>query len=191
MKKVHNNWSSRPEMRRDSRGYRDNSSSKKSAEDASTKASSKSHRKSGKSRKANPFYIVIRQFKELFEAYDEAEQTIANKRAALNMAISLKKSYYPDRFRFMHELLDEANIILDSKRFNDSCKKLGRDPKAVAENLVLEGKANWMRILKEGLENYGEKVMMFTERIYVDKYNLYTKSDSNANEQSEASQDKA
>jgi hypothetical protein len=120
---------------------------------------------------------VIRLYQELFAAYDESERTMANKRAALNMAISLKKSYYPDRLRFMQELLDEANVMLDSKRFNDSCEKFGLNPQAVAENLVLEGKANWLKVLKEGLENYGEKVMMFTERIYVDKHMLYAKSD--------------
>jgi hypothetical protein len=178
-------------MLRGSQRGRNTSGFKKGADDAAYNASQKSHRKSGKTRKVNPFYIVIRLYKELFDAYDEAEQNIPNKRAALNMAISLKKSYYPDRLRFMQELLDEANVMLDSKRFNDSCKTLGRDPQAVAENLVLEGKANWLKILKEGLENYGEKVMMFTDRIYVDKYNLYGKSDSNANVQSEASLDEA
>jgi hypothetical protein len=48
------------------------------------------------------------------------------------------------------------------------------DPQAVAEHLVLEGKANWTKVLKDGLESYGEKAKMFKERLYVDKYGLYT-----------------
>jgi hypothetical protein len=160
-------------MRRDSQGSRNTSGLKKRESGADYNASKKSEGKTSKTRKSNPFYIVIRLFHELFGAYDAADQNTINKRAALNMAISLKKSYYPDRLRFWQELLDEANVLLDSKRFCESCEKLGLEAQAVAEHLVVEGKAKWMKVLKDGLENYGEKVMMFQERLYEDKYNLY------------------
>lgn len=172
------NRNSRREMRRDSQGGRNTSGLKKRESGADSYASKKSESKTSKARKVNPFYIVIRLFLELFGAYDASDQNTKNKRAALNMAISLKKSYYPDRLRFWQELLDEANVLLDSKRFCDSCARMKLDPQAVAEHLVVEGKAKWMKVLKEGLENYGEKVMMFKERLYEDTNNLYTSKDA-------------
>lgn len=176
------NRNSRREMRRDSQGSSNTAGLKVSANGAAFKAPKKSVGKTLNTRKLNPFYIVIRLFHELFGAYETVDQNTINKRAALNMAISLKKSYYPDRLRFWQELLDEANVLLDSKRFCESCKKLGLEPQAVAEHLVVEGKAKWMKVLKEGLENYGEKVMMFQERLYEDKNNLYaSKEDKGEN----------
>jgi recombinational DNA repair ATPase RecF len=165
-------------MRRDSQGSGNAPGLKKSANGAASNAPKTSDRKTSTRSKFNPFYNVVRLFQQLFGAYDEVDQNTTNKRAALDMAISLKKSYYPDRRRFWQELLDEANVMLDSRRFHESCLKLGLDPQAVAEHLVVEGKAKWLKVLKEGLENYGEKVMMFRERLYVDKYNLYAKSET-------------
>jgi len=174
MNSFYNNWSSRPEMRRDTRGYRDYTSSKKSAEDVSTETSKQGKKTASKVRKTNSFYLVVRKCNELFASFDVANQNTENKRAAIDLALGLKKKYYPDKLRFWQDLLDEAKIILDSRRFHDSCGKLKLDPQAVAEHLVLEGKANWTKVLKDGLESYGEKVMMFKERLYVDKYGLYT-----------------
>jgi hypothetical protein len=170
----YNNWSSRREMRRDSRGDRDFTSSKKSANDGSSETSKKGKKTTTKSRKANSFYLVVRKVNELFASFDVANQNTENKRAAIDLALGLKKKYYPDKLRFWQDLLDEAKIILDSRRFHDSCGKLKLDPQAVAEHLVLEGKANWTKVLKDGLESYGEKAKMFKERLYIDKYGLYT-----------------
>jgi hypothetical protein len=170
----YNGWNSRREMQRDSRGYRFNTSSMKSAEDASSEAPKKDKKTTTKSRKANSFYLVVRKVNELFASFDVANQNTENKRAAIDLALGLKKKYYPDKLRFWQDLLDEAKIILDSRRFHDSCGKLKLDPQAVAEHLVLEGKANWTKVLKDGLESYGEKAKMFKERLYVDKYGLYT-----------------
>lgn len=167
-------------MWRDSHRGSNTPVSKISAGDAAFNASKKSESKTKKPRKVNPFYVVVRRFIEIFGSYDEIDQNTANKRAALNLALGLKKKYYPDKLRFWQDLLDEANVLLDSKRFHDSCKKLGLDPQAVAEHLVVEGKAKWMKVLKDGLESYGEKVMMFKERLYEDKYNLYGKSENTA-----------
>lgn len=173
MKYSNKKRNSRRDMRRDSQGGRNTAGLKESANGAASNAPKKSEIKTKKTRKSNPFYIVVRLFQELFGAFESADQNTENKRAALNMALSLRKSYYPDRLRFWQELLDEANILLDSKKFCDSCRKLGLEPQAVAEHLVVEGKAKWQKVLKEGLVNYGEKVMMFRERLYQDSYNLY------------------
>jgi hypothetical protein len=173
MKLYNKNRNSRREMRRDSQGRRNTAGSKESANGAAYNAPKESEKKTKKTRKSNPFYIVVRLFQDLFGAYESEYQNTDNKRAALNMAISLRKSYYPDRLRFWQELLDESNVLLDSKRFCESCKKLGLEPRAVAEHLVVEGKSKWQKVLKEGLESYGEKVMMFKDRLYEDKYNLY------------------
>jgi hypothetical protein len=101
-------------------------------------------------------------------------QNTKTKRETLNLAVRLCPKYYSDTFRFWQDLLDEANILLDSNRFNKYCNDvLKLDPQAVAEHLVVEGKATVNKVLKEGLENYGEKARMFSERLYVDTRKLY------------------
>lgn len=178
MKYYSNNWNSRREMRRDSQGGSNTSGLKKS-EDATINAS----KKGKKNRKVNYFALVVMLFNKIFAAYDEADQNTANKRAAINMALGMRKKYFPDKLRFWQELLDQANVLTDSIRFNESCKRLGLDPQAVAEHLVVEGKAKWTKVLNEGLDSYGEKVMMFKDRLYLDKYELYTKTEQkNADE---------
>ena len=158
-------------------GSSDNALIKERAYDANSNASTKS-KSSTRKRRINPFYAVISLFKKIFGSFDGRDQDTANKRAALNLALGLRKKYYPDKLRFWQDLLDESNVILDSVRFNEACKKLGLSPQAVAEHLVCEGKAVWTKVLKDGLESYGQKVYMFKERLYDDKYKLYAKSDS-------------
>lgn len=175
-----NNRISRHEMWRDSQGGSNTSGLKKS-EDATINAS----KKGKKNRKVNHFSIVVTLFKRIFASYDEADQNTVNKRAAINMALGMRKKYYPDKLRFWQELLDQANVLTDSRRFNDSCQKLELDPQAVAEHLVMEGKANWNKVLNEGLDSYGEKVRMFKDRLYVDKYDLYTKTEQKNADKSE------
>lgn len=128
-------------------------------------------------RHVNPLYVVIRRFHSVYDAYDENMQNTETKRMALNLAIGMSRSYYPDRFRFWQDLLDEANLLIDSKRFCNSCEEMNLDPQAVAEHLVVEGKATLNKVLKFGLENYGEKAKMFHERLYVDTRKLYSKDD--------------
>ena len=129
-------------------------------------------------RHVNPLYVVINRYKKIYAAYDESMQNTETKRASLNIAIGMSKKYYPDRFRFWQDLLDEANILLDSRRFNTSCEEMKLDPQAVAEHLVVEGKATVNRVLKLGLENYGEKAMMFNQRLYDDTRTLYSTADN-------------
>jgi len=125
-------------------------------------------------RHVNPLHIVTRKFWTIFSAYDESMQNTKTKRETLNLAVRLCPKYYSDTFRFWQDLLDEANILLDSNRFNKYCNDvLKLDPQAVAEHLVVEGKATVNKVLKEGLENYGEKARMFSERLYVDTRKLY------------------
>lgn len=157
-------------------GY--NTAGFKSAGDAAPNASKdskpkKTETRSSSRRHVNPLYVVIRRFHTVYDAYDENMQNTETKRMALNLAIGMSRSYYPDRFRFWQDLLDEANILLDSKRFCNSCAEMGLDPQAVAEHLVVEGKATLNSVLKFGLENYGEKARMFHERLYEDKRKLY------------------
>ena len=132
--------------------------------------------KNTRSKKVNPLYVVIRKFWSLFKAYDEGMQNTNTKREMLNLAIRLCPKYYSDSFRWWQDLLDEANIALDSGRFNRDCRALGLNPQAVAEHLVVEGKATLNKVLKYGIQVYGEKVRMFTDRLYKDDRQLYSKS---------------
>ena len=148
----------------------------KSGGDAAFNASKDSSARTDKrnqSRKQKPLYVVIRRFKHVFAAYDEQQQNTQTKRLALNLAVGMSRDYYPDRFRFWQDLRDEANILLDSKRFEAACEKWGLKPQAVAEHLVVEGKATINNVLKNGLESYGEKARMFHEPLYLDTRGLY------------------
>lgn len=177
MRKNFNPRYQRGKMKRGTQGG-SNATGFKSDGDAAHNASKGSKPKKDENnssrRHVNPLYIVTRRFWSLFGAFDEEMQTTKTKRATLNMAIRLSSKYYPDTFRFWQDLLDEANILLDSNRFNKYCNDvLKLDPQAVAEHLVVEGKATVNRVLREGLENYGEKARMFSERLYVDSRKLY------------------
>jgi hypothetical protein len=132
--------------------------------------------KKTRSKKVNPLYVVIRKFWSLFKAYDEGMQNTNTKREMLNLAIRLCPKYYSDTFRWWQDLLDEANILLDSVRFNKGCEALGLNAQAVAEHLVVEGKATVNEVLKYGIQVYGEKVRMFSDRLYKDDRKLYSKS---------------
>jgi hypothetical protein len=125
------------------------------------------------SRKINPLYTVIRKYKNVFASYDEQCQNTDTKIVALNIAIGMSRDLYPDRFRFWQDLRDEANILLDSKRFEATCVKWNLRPQAVAEHIVVEGKATLNRVLKNGLEAYGEKARMFKDPLYIDTRGLY------------------
>lgn len=185
MKKFENPRDSRGQMKRGPQGGR-NAAGFKSGGDAAHNASKdskpeKTERRSSR-RHVNPLYVVIRKFWNLFNAYDEGMQNTTTKRDTLNLAIRLSPKYYSDSFRFWQDLLDEANLLLDSNRFNKYCNDvLKLDPRAVAEHLVVEGKATVNKVLKEGLENYGEKARMFKERLYSDeKRKLYDKNNDGA-----------
>lgn len=156
-----------------------NASGLKSAGDAAQNNASKGvteGKKKARSKKVNPLYVVIRKFWNLFKAYDEGMQNTNTKREMLNLAIRLCPKYYSDTFRWWQDLLDEANLLLDSVRFNKGCEALGLNAQAVAEHLVVEGKATVNEVLKYGIQIYGEKVRMFSERLYKDDRQLYAKS---------------
>lgn len=126
-----------------------------------------------KVRTQNPLYYVVRKFKIIFGSYDSQSQNTENKRLALNLAIGLCRNYYPDQFRFWQDLRDEANVLLDSKRFCSSCEAWSLNPQSVAEHLVVEGKTTLNMVLKQGLQAYGEKARMFKDPLYIDERGLY------------------
>ena len=183
MKTYYNPRYSFRKTRGDAQG-RSDSARFKSAGDAAHNASKGLDQKRAeivpsRRRKVNPLYIVIRKFWTLYGALDESMQNLETKRATLNLAVRLCPKYYSDAFRFWQDLLDEANVLKDSIRFNNYCKdNLKYDPQAVAEHLVVEGKATVNKVLKEGPESYGEKIRMFKDRLYTDDRKLYEKSDT-------------
>ena len=150
--------------------------------DAAINASKVSSARTGakdRSRTQKPLFVVTRKFKSIFASYDEAEQNTQTKRLALDLAVGMSRNLYPDRLRFWMDLRDEANVLLDSKKFEKCCENWGLMPRAVAEHLVVEGKATVNNVLKYGLEAYGEKARMFKDPLYIDKRGLF---DDPANE---------
>lgn len=168
----HRAYDSKPRAQRG----RNQSSGFKGDGDAALNASKGSSPRSdnrNRTRKRNPLYYVVRKFKIIFGSYDVHLQNTENKRLALKLAVGMSRNFYPDQFRFWQDLRDEANILLDSKRFCSACEAWGLNPQAVAEHLVVEGKTTINLVLKNGLEAYGEKARMFKDPLYIDERGLY------------------
>jgi hypothetical protein len=129
-----------------------------------------------KKRQVNPFYSVIRKFKQIFAAYDESEQNTKTKRQCLNLAARMRPDLYPDTLRFWMDLRTEARLLTDSLRFRRDCCDLCLNFQSVAEHLVCEGKATVNKVLKVGLlDGVGDRVMMFADPLYVDNNQLFGK----------------
>lgn len=97
-------------------------------------------------------------------------QNTSTKRECIQACIHVA---YEDSLRFWQDLLDNASRLLDSKRFNDYCNSRHLTPEAVAEHIVFEGDGLIKEVLKNGPKILGEKIAVFGERLYEDKYGFY------------------
>ena len=61
--------------------------------------------------------------------------------------------------------MNEANDLLDSRKFNDYCNKNRLNPEAVAEHIIFEGKATKRAVQKNGPEVLGTMSDLFREKL--------------------------
>ena len=80
--------------------------------------------------------------------------------------------YYDDSLRFWANLKDEAKDLLDSIKFNETCKSLGLKPENVAQHIIFEGKTVKNNVLRNGLDEMGEFIKAFDAPLFEDKEHI-------------------
>ncbi len=136
------------------------------------KNSSSDKKNSSNKRKNNvqPVYAVLTQARRQFGR--QVDQNTDTKIKCIKANIQNK---YKDTLDFWLHFQDEANVLLDSKRFCNDCEEKGLNEKFVAEHLVFEGKATVAKVLRDGVKSFGERVMKFNAPLFHDVENLYNK----------------
>lgn len=107
-----------------------------------------------------PVYAVLSKARAQF--FRQIGQNTEVKRACIERHIY---PLYDDRSRFWCDLMNEANDLLDSRKFNDYCNKNRLNPEAVAEHIIFEGKATKRAVQKNGPEVLGKMNDLFKERL--------------------------
>ena len=102
-----------------------------------------------------------------------AFQNGVGKEACVKEALAAHKELIPDPTRYWIWLIDETRKLIRVWDFVDTCKEVGRDPKTVAQHLILEGKAVCNAIRMEGLAAYGSNIRMFREELFNDEFKLF------------------
>ena len=121
--------------------------------------------------KLQPVYAVLTQARRQFGR--QVDQNTETKIKCIKANITSR--HYPDALDFWLHFQDEANVLLDSKRFCRECKEKGLNEQYIAEHLVFEGKKAVANVLKDGVKSFGERVMKFNAPLFHDEEKLYTK----------------
>lgn len=111
--------------------------------------------------------------KKRFLNLPAAFQNGAGKEACIYEALASHKDIVPDQERFWIWLVDETNKLTRVWDFEETCVAAGREPRTVAQHLILEGKMVCNAIRLEGLAAYGSKIRMFVEPLFEDKFGLF------------------
>lgn len=130
--------------------------------------------------KMQPVYAVCKMAKGIFMR--QLVQNNETKKGSIKVALSHSFKEYPDTLRFYLEFKAERDRLTDSKRFCSACEARGLNPEFVADNIVLEGKGVLESVLKDGLQIFGEGVMMFNAPLFEDSEGLYTSTKEVAHE---------
>lgn len=133
-----------------------------------------------KAYKMQPVYAVCKMAKAIFMR--QLIQNTETKKAAIKAALSHSYKEYPDGLRFYMDFKAERDRLTDSRKFCNTCEARGLNPEFVADNIVLEGKGVLESVLKDGLQIFGEGVMMFNAPLFEDSEGLYTSTKEVAHE---------
>ena len=116
--------------------------------------------KQQRSRKASVLWSTVSKARRTFEKQLHKSNDL--KRECLEKMIP---SVASDVKHFWSEYMDQANVLLDSKRFEKECKGLNVDPTILATHIVFLGSGTMSRVLKNGIVNtIGSKYRDFTEK---------------------------
>ena len=117
--------------------------------------------------KVDPNFSAARASMVKFRALPLNLQTTENKWACV---LSVLGARHLDIGRFSVWVLDNAQLLLHTYDFETVCKNYQREPQAVAENLVLEGKKVCNDIRLNGLASYNGNIRLFEKRLIPDQY---------------------
>lgn len=145
---------------------------------AETKNASKKTAGKGRTQKA-PVWKVLNDARKKFEA-----QIVKNtqvKRECIKASIG---KHYADELRFWYDFTSQTEkLLLDSVRFNNSCKGLGLNPRNVSEHIVFESEKVAKRVAVEGVSVVlGERVKMFGDPLIQNQEKLNASNGSDGQE---------
>lgn len=113
-----------------------------------------------RSRKASVLWSTVSKARRTFEKQLHKSNDL--KRECLEKMIP---SVASDVEHFWSEYIDQANVLLDSRRFEKECKDLNVDPTILATHIVFLGSGTMNRVLRNGIVNtIGSKYRDFTEK---------------------------
>lgn len=125
--------------------------------------------KRGRAKKA-PIWKVLDASRKKFDA--QLTKNVEVKRACIKFCIA---EHYADQLRFWLDFKGQTERLLDSKSFDKYCTERKLKPEIVAEHVVYESETVMKRVLSEGIDSViGERVMMFTQPLFVDENQLYS-----------------
>lgn len=123
----------------------------------------------GRGKKA-PIWKVLDKSRKTFDA--QLTKNADVKRQCIKVSI---REHYADELRFWLDLKGQTERLLDSISFNKYCTERNLKPEIVAEHIVYESESVMKKVLSEGIESVlGERVMMFTQPLFVDENQLYS-----------------
>jgi len=128
----------------------------------------------GRGKKA-PIWKVLDKSRRKFDAQLTKDNGV--KRQCIAFCI---EEHYSDKLRFWLDFKSHTEKLLDSVSFSKYCKSRSLEPAIVAEHLVYEGESVMKKVLCDGIGAVmGEKVMMFTQPLFIDEYQLYSIAGNN------------
>lgn len=133
-----------------------------------------------KAYRMQPVYAVCKTAKGIFMR--QLVQNTETKKGSIKVALNHSYKEYPDALRFHLDFKAERDRLTDSKRFCNACAARGLNPEFVADHIVLEGKGILEAVLKEGIQIFGEQVMMFREPLFEDTEGLYSSANDGNDE---------
>ena len=116
--------------------------------------------KQQRSRKASVLWSTVSKARRTFEKQLHKSNDL--KRECLENRIP---SVASDVEHFWSEYMDQANVLLDSKKFEKECSDLSVDPTILATHIVFLGSGTINKVLRNGIVNtIGSKYRDFTEK---------------------------
>lgn len=128
--------------------------------------------KQQRSRKASVLWSTVSKARRTFE--EQLHKSNELKRECLEKKIPSAAS---DVEHFWSEYMDQANVLLDSKRFEKECSDLSVDPTILATHIVFLGSGTINKVLRNGIVNtIGSKYRDFTEKFVPEEAMRYALS---------------
>ena len=141
---------------------------------AATQAASAEVKTSSRRRKNDPMQaintMVLRKFKNL----PSDMQTCETKRSCINAVLASHKEKCGDAARYYGWILYQASLVKRTFDFKSGCEQKGltseEEQQAVAEHLVIDGKAVCNNIRLNGLASFTGNIRMYRERLVPVEY---------------------